>query len=118
MNKKLLLMLVASMFVACNVFAADSDADKTIAVVNNEPIMASEFNKVLIPMLEQYKQSVPASEQTEAKINEFKTALLNQKIEDILLKQEAKKKKIKTSKKELEDGIAQIKKRFANLHSC
>lgn len=114
MNKKLLLTLAASIFAVCNVFAADSDADKTIAVVNNEPIMASEFNKVLVPMLEQYKQSVPAQEQTEAKINEFKTALLNQKIEDVLLKQEAKKKKIRVSKKELDDGVAQIKKRFSN----
>lgn len=114
MNKKLLSMLIVSMFVVGNVFAADSDADKTIAVVNNEPIMASEFNKVLIPMLEQYKQSVPASEQSEARINEFKTALLNQKIEDVLLRQEVKKKKIKVSKKELDDGVAQIKKRFSN----
>lgn len=114
MLRKFLSALIVSMFVVCGVFAAESDADKTIAVVNNEPIMASEFNKVLIPMLEQYKQSVPAEEQTEAKVNDFKTALLNQKIEDVLLKQEAKKKKIRVAKKEMEDGIAQIKKRFAN----
>ncbi|MCL2143954.1 MAG: SurA N-terminal domain-containing protein [Endomicrobia bacterium] len=114
MFKKLSAVLVFSFFAVCNVLAADAYADKTIAVVNNEPIMASEFNKVLTPMLEQYKQSVPISEQSDAKINEFKAALLNQKIEDVLLKQEAKKKKIKVSKKELDDGIAQIKKRFAN----
>ncbi|MDR1196031.1 MAG: SurA N-terminal domain-containing protein [Endomicrobium sp.] len=115
MAKKFLAMLaVVMMFAVCGALAAESDVDKTIAVVNNEPIMASEFNKVLIPMLEQYRQSVPAAEQSEARVNEFKTALLNQKIEDILLKQEAKKKKIKISKKELGDGIAQIKKRFAN----
>jgi parvulin-like peptidyl-prolyl isomerase len=114
MVKKLLSVFMLSVFVTCNVFAVDSDVDKTIAVVNNEPIMASEFNKVLIPMLEQYKQTVPVSEQSEARINEFKKALLNQRIEDILLKQQAKKNKIKVSKKELGDGIAQIKKRFAN----
>ena len=112
MVRKLLAALVFSIFAACSVFA--EDADRSIAVVNNEPIMASEFNKVLVPMLEQFKQSVQASEQTDARINEFKTALLNQKIEDVLLRQEAKKRKIKVSRKELDDGVAQIKKRFAS----
>jgi hypothetical protein len=41
--------------------------DKTLAIVNNEPIMLSEFNKLAEPILEQYKQAAPASEQTPEK---------------------------------------------------
>jgi Parvulin-like peptidyl-prolyl isomerase len=115
MFKKLLPALAVLVFTSGIVLAADADiVDKTLAVINGEPVFTSEFNKVLLPMLEQYRQTVPAEEQSEAKIAEFKTSLLNQKIDDVLLKQEAKKKKIKISKKELEDGITQIKKRFTN----
>jgi len=118
MLKKSFAALIAAVFMMGTMgtaFAAGSDVvDQTLAVVNGEPIFTSEFNAVLIPMLEQYKQSVPQDQQTEARINEFKTAVLNQKIEEVLLRQEAKKQKIKVSKKEIQDGIDQIRKRFAN----
>ncbi|MCL2390213.1 MAG: SurA N-terminal domain-containing protein [Endomicrobia bacterium] len=114
MLKRNLAAVLMSVFFAANIFAASEVVDQTIAVVNGEPIFASEFNTVLMPILEQYRQTVPASEQSDAKISELKDNVLNQKIDDILLKQEVKKQKIKVSKKELQDGIDQIKKRFAN----
>lgn len=112
--KKLSAVLFAAIFMTGNVFAAGSDAVQTLAVVNGEPVFAEEFNEVVVPMLEQYRMSVPAEEQTEARVNELKNAVLNQKVEDLLLKQEAKNQKIKVSKKELQEGIDQIKKRFSN----
>ena len=114
MLKRNLAAVLVSVFFAANIFAASEVVDQTIAVVSGEPIFGSEFNTVLMPILEQYRQTVPANEQSEAKINELKDNVLNQKIDDILLKQEVKKQKIKVSKKELQDGIDQIKKRFAN----
>lgn len=112
MSKKTIAALLVSIFMAANVFAAD--ADKTIAVVNGEPIFTSEFNEILLPVLEQYRLAAPVEEQTEARVNELKTAVLNQKIEENLLKQEVKNQKIKVARKEIQDGIDQIKKRFAN----
>ncbi|MCL2334465.1 MAG: SurA N-terminal domain-containing protein [Endomicrobia bacterium] len=119
MLKKLFAALIVSAFmtgVAVNpALAAGSDiADQTLAVVNGEPIFSSDFNAAFMPMLDQFKQTVPQDQQTEAKVNELKTAVLNQKIEETLLKQEAKKQKIKVSKKEVQDAVDQIKKRFAN----
>ncbi len=112
--KKLYAALIAVVFMTGNVFAAGSDVVQTLAVVNGEPVFAEEFNEIAIPMLEQYRMSVPQEQQSEEKVNELKNAVLNQKIEDVLIKQEAKKKKIKVSKKELQDSVDQIKKRFAN----
>jgi len=111
--RKLFLTLTCLVFAGANIFAANEVVDQTLAVVNSEPIFTSEFNAIVIPMIEQYRQSVPPAELTDARINELKNVVLNQKIEDVLIRQEAKKQKIKISKKELEDQVAQIKGRFA-----
>lgn len=86
--------------------------DKTVAIVNSEAIMLSEYNKIANPILEQYKQSAPPAEQTPEKINEFRKKLIDQMVDDKLLKQEAQKAKIKVTKREVEEGIKQVKKRF------
>jgi parvulin-like peptidyl-prolyl isomerase len=106
--------LIMTAFMTAGVFAASEIGEKTLAVVNGEPVFASDFNNTLLPVLEQYKQSVPQAEQSDARINEIKDAVLNQKIEEVLLKQEVKKQKIKVSKKEIQEGMDQVKKRFAS----
>lgn len=86
--------------------------DNTLAIVNGEPLMSSEFNKILLPIIEQQRTMIPIAEQSEAKINELKNKVLEQKVEQMLLIQEAKKAKIKIPKREVEDAINQVKKRF------
>ena len=112
--KKLSAVLFAAIFMTGNVFAAGSDVVQTLAVVNGEPVFAEEFNEMVIPMIQQYQQTVPPEEQSEVRINEFRNAVLNQKVEDILLKQEARNQKIKVNKKELQEGVDQIRNRFSN----
>ncbi len=115
MSKKFFYALAVAAFMAGNVFAAGSEVvDQTLAVVNGEPIFTSEYNAVIVPTIEMYKQRTPQAEQSEAGINELRNAVLNQKIDEVLLKQEVKKQKIKVSKKEIQDGIDQIKNKFAN----
>ena len=86
--------------------------ERTVAIVNGEAIMASEFSKIADPVIEQYKQQASAQDQSVEKVNEFKQKLMDQMIDDKILKQEAKKAKIHVSKRELEEGIKQVKKRF------
>jgi parvulin-like peptidyl-prolyl isomerase len=88
--------------------------DKTLAIVNGEAIMYSEFEKTADPILEQYKQAAPPAEQTPEKIKEFKQKLLDQMVDDRLLKQEAQARKIKVTKRDVQEGIKQVKKRFAS----
>lgn len=104
-------MAVCMLVLAWNVLSAKV-VDKTLAIVNGEAIMLSEFDKTVDPIIEQYKQAVPAAEQTPEKIKEFKQKLIDQMVDDRLLKQEAKKAKIRVTKRDLEEGIKQVKKRF------
>jgi parvulin-like peptidyl-prolyl isomerase len=86
--------------------------DKTLAAVNGEAIMSSEFDDIITPILEQFKKGVPPSEQTPEKIMDLKKRVLDQMVDDRLAKQEAKKRNIKVAKREVEQGINQIKQRF------
>jgi parvulin-like peptidyl-prolyl isomerase len=104
----------ASLFIATTLFAASQVIDKTLAVVNGEPVLSSEFDSLFAPIYEQYEKATPKSSQTIQKENELKDLVLNQKIDDLLLKQQAKKQNIKVSKKEIQDSLAEIKKRFSN----
>lgn len=112
--KKFLVGLMFVCAVACFCFAEETAGDKTLAVVNGEPLMNSEFVKIASPIIEQQMQVVPVTEQTEGRLNELKNQILNQKIDQMLLVQEAKKAKIKVQKREVNDAVNQIKKRFAN----
>ncbi len=109
--KKFLISLCFTVLMFGSAFAAEV-VDNTLAIVNGEPLMSSEFNKILMPILEQQRTMVPISEQSEAKINELKNKVLDQKVEQMLLIQEAKKAKIKIPKREIEEAINQVKKRF------
>ncbi|MDR0800667.1 MAG: SurA N-terminal domain-containing protein [Endomicrobium sp.] len=109
--KKFLAVLITTIFMTGNIFAAPS-RDQTLAVVNGEPILASEFNNFFNLVFEQLKPILPKEQLAEQKINEFKNVILDKKIEEILLKQEAKKQKITVSKKEVSDNLNEIKKQF------
>lgn len=111
---KKILALVCMLFLTSTVTFAEQVIDKTLAIVNGEPLMSSEFNKILEPMIQQYRAMTPLTEQTDAKINELKNQILEQKIEQTILTQEAKKQKIKIVKRELDEAVNQVKKRFPN----
>ena len=88
--------------------------DKAIAIVNGDAIMSSEFEKNAQPLIEQYTKNAPPAEQSPAKIEEFKAKLLDQMIDEKLLKQQAAKAKIKVSKRDIANGLDTVKKRFAS----
>ncbi len=112
--KKILSLVCIICFMSGVGFAKDVNVDKTLAMVNGEPLMSSDFDKVLNPMIEQYRAMTPLTEQTDANLNKFKNQILEQKIDQMVLTQEAKKKKIKIQKRDLEIAVAEVKKRFPN----
>ncbi|MFN3967103.1 MAG: peptidylprolyl isomerase [Endomicrobiia bacterium] len=112
MKKKLLLYLVSFFFVL--ELLAEKVVDKTIATVNGEHILLSDFEKIANSTIEQYKLMFPKEDLNDEKIKEIKQKILDQMIDEKLIVQKAKEKNIKVSKRELEQGIQQIKSRFRN----
>jgi peptidyl-prolyl cis-trans isomerase C len=87
--------------------------DRTVATVNGQAIMLSEYEKNADPVLEQFKKGAPASEQTPERVADIKKRVMDQMIDDRLLVQEAKKKTIRVSQLEVDDGVKKVRTRFA-----
>ena len=111
---KKILSLVCMMFLVGGVAFSEEVVDKTLAIVNGEPLMSSEFEKIAEPMVQQYMAMTPVTEQSDSKINELKNQILEQRIDQMVLTQEAKKQKIKIVRRELDEAVSQVKKRFPN----
>jgi parvulin-like peptidyl-prolyl isomerase len=112
MSKFFSVLLMIAFFVtgSGSVFAA-TKVDQALAIVDGEPIFESEFNK----KFDQIKYLVFAAEQvTEQEVNELKTQFLEKQIEEILLNNEAKKRKILVSRKEILEYIKELKKNYAS----
>lgn len=92
---------------------AASKVERTIAVVNNEPIFASELERESEPFIERYKKTAPEKEKTQEKLGELKKEILEKLVEEKLLTQEAKNRKIRVTKIEVERGIDQFKEPFS-----
>ncbi|MDR0890725.1 MAG: SurA N-terminal domain-containing protein [Endomicrobium sp.] len=86
--------------------------DRVLVIVNNEPILASEFDAIFYPALTKFKQISSNAGQTKIKVNELRNFILNQQIEYILLRQEAKRLGIKVTTNEIQDQINQFRKIF------
>lgn len=84
--------------------------DKTLALVNNEAIMLSEFDKVAGPMLDSFR--LRGAETTAEEKEKIRKRILDDMIDKKLLTQEAKKQRIAVTRREIEQGIDQVKKRF------
>src|SRR6185295_18936350 len=80
--------------------------------VNAQAIMLSEYEKNAAPILEQFKKASPAAEQTPEHLADIKKRVLDQMVDDRLLVQEAKKKNIRVSQLEVDDGVKKVRTRF------
>jgi len=89
--------------------------NKAVAKVNNEVILQSDFDTVADPYIQQmtmaYGKALPQAE-LDSKIAEMKKKILDRMIDQKILLQEAKKKNIKVTAKDTDDGLNTIKERF------
>lgn len=103
-----LILLVSSLAVA----APAKVLDRTLATVNGDMISLSEFEKNASGILEQFRRATPQAEQTPERVNDIKKRVLDQMIDDRLLLLEAKRKQIKVSQLEVDDGVKKVRTRF------
>lgn len=89
---------------------------KSIATVNGEAIYMAEFQNNWESILEQQKEAAGADKApTSEWVKKNKKLLLDQMVEEKLLLQEANRKAIKVPKRQLEEGVMQVKNRFKSL---
>ena len=87
--------------------------DQVVAVVNDEAITQSELDSILRPIYEDYKQRY-SGDKLFRELNDARTKLLNQLIEDRLVYQEAKAKKIEVDSFKIDEQIEAFQKKFPN----
>ena len=85
--------------------------NKTVATVDGEVILMSEYERRVKPVIEEYEKFLTGPDK-EIKIKELKEKILEQMIDEKILISEAKRKKVKVNNKEIQDGIGEIRKRF------
>ncbi|NIM03874.1 hypothetical protein GTN66_07005 [bacterium] len=108
-GKAVFLFAIICLFVASSLGA--KVVDKTVATVDGEMILMSEYERRAKPVIEEYEKFLTGPDK-EIKIKELKDKILEQMIDEKILIQEAKRKKVKVNSKEIQDGIGEIRKRF------
>lgn len=107
-NKTILLSALTILALSANAKVIDS----SVAMVNNKPILSSQYDKMTKEMLALYEQRAPQLMQDPNSVNAIKEEVLNQMISEELMLQAAQKEGIKVKESELAEAINVIKQRF------
>lgn len=104
--KRIVLSLL--LFLLLQSFISAQENSDIIATVNGKDITKTYVNK----LLQEEFSNLPENQRTEENIKLFVNRIVNQKIEDMLLIDAAKKSNIEVSKKEIQTAINNIKSKF------
>jgi parvulin-like peptidyl-prolyl isomerase len=108
-NKIALLALAAALTPRLNAAVMEELAAK----VNNEPVMMSEYAKTKEMLTEQYRAAMPDFFKQKDALEQIEKAALDKLVDEALLRQKAEALKIKVYDRELDSGVAEVKKRFS-----
>jgi parvulin-like peptidyl-prolyl isomerase len=113
MNKKILLTILMLGQIGSYAFAAQKVVEKVVARVNDKVILLSDFNNRAKPIMDEYEKVLTGPDK-EKKIKELKEKILEQMIDEKLLLQKAQKDGIRITDAEVDQGMDEIRGRFAN----
>lgn len=111
MNKKMvsIISLLAVVCIACFIFLEIQAKETSVAIVNGNAILTSDYDKTVENVLNVYKQQNPqVLEQPYAKDYIGKKILGDMIVKEVLI-QEAKKAKVSATKDEIDNYILQVK---------
>lgn len=100
-----LLLLVAS-------FAGAETVEGTVAVVNDKPILLSEYQKEIVTALDFWSKTEPAALADPANVKKIRESTLEELITRELLVQQAARDSIKVRQREVDNAEDEIKNRF------
>ena len=105
-------ILTAALLMGANLLNAKV-VDSTVATVNGQAILSSQYNKLVDSVLANYLAKNPQILKDPQNIALLKQEALNELITETLLSQNAKKEGIKVKDSEVADAINEIKARFS-----
>ena len=109
--KKMVFMTIY-LLVVCSFTVWAKVINKTVATVNGEIILLDQYQEKTELFIAQYKK-MSGGQDVQSKIKEIKKEILNQMIDEKLMFQEADKKKIKASRRKIENGVKSVEDRFS-----
>ncbi|MBI3299824.1 MAG: peptidylprolyl isomerase [Elusimicrobia bacterium] len=103
--------LLLSAALALSVPAGAAVLEDVVARVNGKPLLLSEYKKNLRSVIDNYQKAMPELTKEPAAMKELRGKVLDQMVDDEVLAQEAEKKAIKVSAREVERGINEVQER-------
>lgn len=104
-------LLAAALLLPAHAHAKISEG--LAARVNNEPVTVSDYEKAKAALAEQYAAAMPDFFRQPDAADQIAKAAIDKLIDEALLRQKAEAQKIKVYERELENGVAEIRKRFS-----
>ncbi|PJA16979.1 MAG: hypothetical protein COX65_01425 [Elusimicrobia bacterium CG_4_10_14_0_2_um_filter_56_8] len=105
--------LLAAVLCACAAPAMSKVVEELAARINNEPVTISEYKRAKAALTEQYAAAMPDFFKKKDAEAQIEKAALDKLVDEALLRQKAESLKIKVYERELENGVAEIRKRFS-----
>jgi len=106
-------LLAAGALCALSAPAQAAVVEELAARVNNEPITVTEYKRAKEALTEQYAAAMPDFFKQPDAAEQMDKAALDKLVDEALLRQKAEALKIKVYERELENGVSEIRKRFA-----
>jgi parvulin-like peptidyl-prolyl isomerase len=112
MPRKMLLIsvVIVSMLLSCQVLNAVV-IDKIVVVVNGEAVTEREIDRILAPIYEQYR-GLYFGDELIKKLEEVRTKVVEQLVEDRLILSEAKRLDVQIPEKDIDSRVKEVAKRF------
>ncbi|MBI4352152.1 MAG: peptidylprolyl isomerase [Elusimicrobia bacterium] len=105
--------LCAAALCACAAPAGAKVVEELAANVNNEPVTLTDYKRAKEALTEQYAAAMPDFFKQKDAEAQLEKAALDKLVDEALLRQKAEALKLKVYERELENGVAEIRKRFS-----
>jgi parvulin-like peptidyl-prolyl isomerase len=87
--------------------------EDTVAVVNGSPVLLSDFQKEIDEVMDYWRRAMPAAAADPAHVRRLRETTLEQLVDREVLYQEGAKLKLRVRERDIDNGVAEVKSRFA-----
>ena len=93
--------------------AGAAHLEDTVATVNGTPILLSDYQKEIDEVMDYWRKAMPAAAADPTHVRKLRETTLEQLVDREVLFQEGTKLKVKVRERDIDNGVAEVKDRFA-----